>query len=374
MRRGCATRLGCEWTSDGKLRHPAFLGWREDKSPDETQAEVPVDVEREPLRADKPKSSRKRSVKGAKEVHKTVPRSTTVDTSAVVLTNPTKVLYPADGYTKQDVTDYYARVAEPLLHALADRPLALQHWPNGITKAMFFRQSIVATDKAPWMHTVKTPTSTKSGSAEHLVADSPTALAWLAQRATLTVHMWSSREGSLDQPDWVVFDLDPGEGHDIEQAIPVAHALHRLFEQLSLPSVPKTTGKRGLHVLVPLLPGHTHRDAVDFAVQIGTAITSVVPEATLERTISKRNGRLYLDCHQNSYGKTIVAPYSPRALDGATVSAPLKWSEVVPGLAVGAFTIATMPARLDKVGDLFAPALTQGVRLPRFSGNVKGKI
>ncbi len=360
-----------EWTSDGKLRHPAFLGWREDKSPAETQPELPEDVARDDDRhAGKPKSSRKRPVSEARQatpLAQVVPRGTT---AAVTLTNPTKILYPADGYTKQDVSDYYARVAEPMLRALADRPLALQHWPNGIHKATFFRQSIMATDKAPWMRTVTTPTSTKSGSAEHLVADSPTALAWLAQRATLTVHMWSSRAGSLDQPDWVVFDLDPGEGQGIEQAIPVAQALHRLFEQLSLPSVPKTTGKRGLHVLVPLLPGHTHRDAVHFALQIGQAITSVIKEATLERTISKRKGRLYLDCHQNGYGKTIVAPYSPRALDGATVSAPLMWSEVVPGLAVGAFTIATMPARLAKVGDLFAPCLTQGVRLPRFSGNV----
>jgi bifunctional non-homologous end joining protein LigD len=133
-----------------------------------------------------------------------------------------------------------------------------------------------------------------------------------------------------------------------------------------LPSVVKTTGKRGLHVLVPLLPGHTHDDAVEFAVKIGTAVTSVIPEATLERSIGKRKGRLYLDCFQNGYGKTIVAPYSPRGADGAPVSAPLKWSEVTESLDPHAFTIKTMPARLGKVGDLFAPALDGGVRLPRF--------
>jgi bifunctional non-homologous end joining protein LigD len=215
------------------------------------------------------------------------------------------------------------------------------------------------------MRIVSTPTSTARGSAEHLVADSPTALRWLAQRATLTLHMWSSRAQSLDQPDWVIFDLDPAEGRGIEQAIPIANALHKLFEQLSLPSVAKTTGKRGLHVLVPLLPGHTHDDAVEFALKIGGAVTSVVEEATLERAIAKRKGRLYLDCLQNGYGKTIVAPYSPRAADGAPVSAPLKWSEVTEGLDPRAFTVETMPKRLDKLGDLFAPARSGGARIPR---------
>jgi bifunctional non-homologous end joining protein LigD len=327
-----------EMTADGKLRHPSFLGLRDDKSPRETTLERPT------------------------------PRADAAPTRAPVevkLTNPDKVLYPADGYTKRDLAAYYAAVAAPLLHALAGRPLALQHWPNGIAKPSFFKQGLTEHDREPWMTIAETPTRTTSRSVHHLVADRPETLAWLAQRATLVLHMWSSRMGSLEQPDWVIFDLDPGEGNGIAQAIPVAQALHRLFEQLSMPSLVKTTGKRGLHVLVPLLPGHTHDDAVEFALKIGGAVASVVPEATLERSIPKRKGRLYLDCLQNGYGKTIVAPYSPRGSDGAPVSAPLKWSEVDASLAPASFTVATMPARLAAVGDLFAPALTGGVRLPR---------
>ncbi len=324
-----------EMTADGKLRHPAFLGLRDDKTPKETTLE----------RAE--------------------PHADAAATTTIKLTHPEKVLYPADGYAKRDLADYYAKVATPMLHALAGRPLALQHWPNGIAKASFFRQGLLAHDREPWMTIASTPARTKSESVDHLVADRPEALQWLAQRATLVVHMWSSRVGSLEQPDWVVFDLDPGEGNDIAQAIPVADALHRLFDQLSMPSFVKTTGKRGLHVLVPLLPGHTHEDAVEFALKIGGAVTSVVKEATLERSIGKRKGRLYLDCLQNGYGKTIVAPYSPRGSDGAPVSTPLKWTEVTDALDPHAFTIATMPKRLAAVGDLFAPALTSGVRLPR---------
>lgn len=341
-----------EVTADGKLRHPSFQGLREDKAPLETVLERPEDA---PSSAASPSRS-PAPAPTSRRAHGHAPPK---------LTRPDKVLYPRDGLTKRDLYDYYAAVSAPLLRALAGRPLALQHWPDGIDKPGFFRQSVQAREREPWMHVVETPTSTARGTAEHFVADSPEALAWLAQRATLTLHMWSARAGSLDQPDWVVFDLDPGEGQGIAQAVPVARALKHLFDQLSLPSLAKTTGKRGLHVLVPLLPGHTHEDAVEFALKIGGAVTTVLAEATLERAVARRKGRLYLDCMQNGYGKTIVAPYSPRALDGAPVSAPLKWSEVHEGLDPAAFTLRTMPRRLDAVGDLFAAATSAGVRLPR---------
>jgi bifunctional non-homologous end joining protein LigD len=346
-----------EMTADGRLRHPSFQGLRADKAPHETELE-------EPAPPPKRTSRRERSPKAADPAH--VAAAEPQGPVTVKLTSPDKVLYPADGYTKRDLAEYYAAVSEPMLRALAERPLALQHWPDGLAKGSFFRQGLLPHDREPWMRIVDTPARTKASSVHHLVANRPEALQWLAQRSTLTVHMWSSRAGSLEQPDWVIFDLDPAEGRGVEQAVPVAQALHRLFEQLSLPSVVKTTGKRGLHVLVPLLPGHTHDDAVEFALKIGQAVTSVVKEATLERSLNKRKGRLYLDCLQNGYGKTIVAPYSPRAENGAPVSAPLKWSEVDDALDPSAFTIKTMPKRVMKVGDLFAPALTGGVRLPRF--------
>src|SRR5262249_39132490 len=134
---------------------------------------------------------------------------------------------------------------------------------------------------------------------------------------------------------------------------------------LSLPSVIKTSGKRGLHVLVPLAPGHTHDDTLEFALALGRAVAGVLPSVTLERSISKRRGRLYLDCMQNGYGKTIVAPYSPRGINGAPVSAPLKWSEVSKKLDPLQFSIKTIPRRLDQVGDLFEVMTRSGVRLPR---------
>jgi bifunctional non-homologous end joining protein LigD len=320
-----------EWTGDGKLRHPSFQGLRDDKKPDEVVREKATHV------------------KGAP--------------SLVELTNPDRVIYPKDGITKQGVADYYAAVSGPLVRALADRPLALQHWPKGIAHDSWFHQNI---DKnAPdWLTVGETPGVKRK--VRHLIVDRPETLRWLAQRSALTIHMWSSRMEHLGMPDWVVFDLDPADGHGIEQTIEVAHALKRLLDELSLPSLPKTSGKRGLHVFVPLLPGHTHEDALGFAEHIGHAITSVLEQTTMERAKKDRHGRLYFDCYQNGYGKTMVAPYSLRGSDGAPVSAPLRWSEVSDKLDPLAYNLRTMPERLRKVGDLWNDAISHGARLPRF--------
>jgi bifunctional non-homologous end joining protein LigD len=265
--------------------------------------------------------------------------------------------------TKQDVADYYDRVASPLLRALADRPLALEHWNDGIDAPPWFQQNI-GKAAPPWMRLAETPTRTGRRLVRHLVADRPEALRWLAQHSVLTIHMWSSRVQDLESPDWVVFDLDPAEGRGIEQAVEAALVLQGLFERLSLPSVPKTSGQEGLHVFIPLAPGHSHEQALEFAAFVSAAVARELPEVTVERSPAKRRGRLYLDAYQNGYGKTVVAPYSPRARNGAPVSAPLRWSEVTAKLDPLRYTIRTMPGRLDKVGDLFEPALRDGVRLP----------
>jgi bifunctional non-homologous end joining protein LigD len=184
--------------------------------------------------------------------------------------------------------------------------------------------------------------------------------------SALTVHMWSSRGESLEQPDWVLFDLDPAAGKGIEQAIAAAGVMRRLLENLQLPSVPKTSGKRGIHVLVPLAAGYSHEQVAQWALAVATAVSAQVPDMTVERSIASRNGRLYLDALQNGYGKTVVAPYSLRAIDGAPVSAPLRWSEITKKLDPLKFNLRTMPDRLAKVGDLFAEVFGKGAKLPQF--------
>ncbi|HEX9602380.1 MAG TPA: DNA ligase D, partial [Myxococcales bacterium] len=348
-----------EWTSDGKLRHPSFQGLRPDKTPMETVREKP---------AAPPKASRSRSgsgsTSGSGSGSTPGPRSDqAAEPAEVKLTSPDRVLYPKDGITKRDVAAYYDAVSGPLLAAIKDRPLAVIHWNQGVGKPGWFEQN-TGQKAEPWMKVVDTPSS--KGPVRHLVVDRPETLRWLAQHAALELHMWHSRVESLTMPDWVVFDLDPADGKGIEQAVEVAQILQGMFDRLGLPSVPKTTGKRGLHVFVPLAPGHTYDDAQAFALSVGETVVRKLPQVTLERTKEKRKGRLYFDCLQNGYGKTVIAPYSLRGVDGAPVSTPLRWNEVEPGLDPKRFNLRTVPDRLKEVGDLFAPALRQGVRLPRF--------
>ncbi len=316
-----------EWTSDHRLRHPSFLGLREDKGVKEVVHEKPT----------------------------------------VTLTNPDRLLYPRDGITKKDVVAYYEAMAEPMLHALRDRPLTLEHWNQGIDKPSWFHQNI-GKEGPDWLTTVETPTRVASrATVKHLIVDSAEALRWLAQMSVLTVHMWSSRAESLEEPDWILFDLDPAKGKGIEQAIEAAGVMRRVLETLELPSVPKTSGKRGIHVFVPLVSGYSHEEVAEFACSIADAVTKKVPGMTVERSLAKRRGRLYLDCMQNGYGKTVVAPYSLRAIDGAPVSAPLKWSEITAKLDPLKYNIKTMPNRLAKVGDLFADVFKNRVKLPKLN-------
>lgn len=316
-----------EWTGDNRLRHPAFLGIREDKGVSEVVKETPV--------------------------------------HAVTLTNPDRVLYPKDKITKQDLANYYEAVAEPMIRALRDRPLSLEHWNQGITKPSWFHQD-VGKGAPPWVTTIDTPTrTTKAGSVRHLVVDKPETLRWLAQMSVLTVHMWASRGAALNEPDWLVFDLDPAKGKGIAQAIDAAIVMRGLLENLRVPSVPKTSGKRGIHVFLPLVGGYTHEEAADFACSIAAAVARTVPGITVERSLNMRKGRLYLDCMQNAYGKTVVAPYSPRAIDGAPVSAPLEWGEITRKLDPLKFNMRTMPDRLAKKGDLFERVFEERVKLPQ---------
>ena len=320
-----------EWTGDNRLRHPSFLGMREDKSPKEVVRERPQSV--------------------------------------VTLTHPERVLYPKDKITKQDVADYYAAVADAMIATLRDRPLALEHWNQGIAAPSWFHQN-VGKEAPPWVTTIETPTRVASRkTVRHLVVDKPETLQWLAQMSVLTIHMWSSRGASLNEPDWLVFDLDPAKGKGIEQAIEAAIVMRRLLENLKVPSVPKTSGKRGIHVFVPLVEGYSHEQAAAWACAIAGAVSNEVPFMTVERAIAGRHGRLYLDCMQNGYGKTMVAPYSLRAIDGAPVSAPLKWSEITKKLDPLKFNLRTMPERLAKVGDLFARVFEDRTELPELKAD-----
>ena len=348
-----------EWTRDGKLRHPSFQGLREDKKPEDCRRELPVQIKGEHRAKAKVASRSATANPAAKAASESSIKATPVP--PVALTHPDRIIFPESKLTKKDVFEYYQRVAPVMVPALAGRPLTLQQWPKGIRGEGFFRQNIQG---APaWATTVEVEHERRE--VRHLIVDRPETLEWLANQSALTLHIWSSRVPHLTEPDWVIFDLDPVE-NGWENLVKVAHALQGMLEQLGLQSVPKTSGKRGLHVLVPIARGHTHADALDFAVAVASTLEKGLPEiATTERSIRQRRGRLYVDALQNGMGKTLVAPYSIRAIEGAPVSTPLKWREVTAKLNPMDFNPKTVPRRINEVGDLFAPALSGKQRLPR---------
>jgi bifunctional non-homologous end joining protein LigD len=313
---------------DGSLRTPVLISLREDKTPEECT----VDDE-EPL-APAPR---------------TPPATATPE--RVRLSNPTKVLFPRDGVTKQDVLAYYLAIAPALLPHLTARPITLQRWPDGIDGEAWYQHN--APHPLPaFVHFLSEEKKRR------VIVDNVETLAWLVNLAALTLHVWSSRVPKLEQPDYTILDLDPGDG-SWKDVIRVALAVRAVTDSLSLPTVVKTSGQRGLHVVVPLAPGPTHDDATAFAGRVAEAVAKALPGvATTERAKERRKGRLYIDYLINGRGKAIVAPYSIRALDGAPVSTPLMWSEVTEELDPRAFTIRTVPDRVAKHGDLFALALS----------------
>jgi bifunctional non-homologous end joining protein LigD len=366
-----------EWTNDGRLRHPVFLGLRTDKKPEEVVRERPAPAARGRARKTEAKAPRKRAVakrtasrhrgsrraptaRAARSARLSAREALPMAESRALLTHGDRVVFPKEGYTKADVFEHYRQVAPLLVPVLKNRPISVQQWPGGIQAPGFFKHDL--SGKPDWLPTLHVKHSDRE--IDHVNVKDTEALLWLANQSALTLHMWSSHAPKLEQPDWVLFDLDPGKGTWAD-LITVATAMRKKLESLGLESFPKTSGKRGLHVLVPLRAGYTHERAAQFASEVANAVAAKLQDiATTERSISKRQGRLYIDAGQNGRGKTVVVPYSLRPVEGAPFSAPLKWSEVTKRLTPGRFNLRTLRKRLDAVGDLFAPVLETKQKLP----------
>ncbi|MDX2089893.1 MAG: non-homologous end-joining DNA ligase [Kofleriaceae bacterium] len=270
------------------------------------------------------------------------------------LTNADKVLYPRDGHCKRDIVGYYRAIAPVLVPHLVDRPVVIQRWPDGIDEQHWYQHRMPprAPDylRAAYVDGVR-----------RIILESADALLWMANQAGLTFHAFGSRLATLSEPDYAMLDLDPGERTTWwAELVEIALAIRKLLELLELPSVVKTSGQRGLHVLIPLARGHTFAEAEELARGIGRMLERLHPtKVSLETEREKRRGRLLVD-HKQFLAKTLVAPYSLRGVDGAPVSTPLAWDEVTPTLDPRAFTLRTVRARLDASGDLAARLFVGG--------------
>jgi bifunctional non-homologous end joining protein LigD len=289
----------------------------------------------------------------------------TLQERELALTNLDKVLFPGrDGdapVTKRDLIRYYACIAPVMLPYLLDRPLNLHRYPDGVEKKGFWQKQAPA--YAPeWIPRWKNHDADPGESEEYLVADSPAALAWLANHAAVELHAWTSRLPDIRKPTYALIDIDPGDETSRDELLTLARLHRTALEHLSIRGYPKTSGRRGIQIWVPIAPGPSFEDTRAWVEQLSRAIGKVVPDLVSWTWEKKaRGGLARLDFTQNAINKTLVAPYSVRAAAGATVSVPLTWDELDdPEFASGRWTVRTVMARVREHGDPMAPMLTGG--------------
>ena len=361
-------RLVCEvrfsdWTNDGGIRHPAFIALRSDKRPEECRREAIEAPPEIPSHPSPPLRGRGQGEGGA----------AVVASKEVKLTNLKKMFWPADGYTKGDLVAYYERVAPLLLPYLRDRPLVLTRYPDGITGKSFFQKDAPEFTPA-WVRTERVYSKDAEREIDYFVVDDVESLRYLANSGTIPLHLWASRLGSLERPDWLVLDLDP-KGAPFTDVVKVARALHRILDDVELPSYPKTSGATGLHILIPLGARYTYDEVRTFARLLAVLGVEAEPEiSTVARPLRSRGGKVYIDFGQNGHGQTIVGPFSLRPLPGAPASCPLTWGEVTARLDPARFTMITVPKRFDKMADPLAPVLTGGIDMAATVARIEERL
>ncbi|MES2276615.1 MAG: DNA ligase D [Bacteroidota bacterium] len=274
-----------------------------------------------------------------------------------------KIYWPEERLTKRDVFNYYDQVAPYIMPYLKDRPMSLNRFPNGIVGQSFYQKDVK--DKAPeWAKTMP-HTNGEGEDKEYLVATNEASLLWMVSLGCIEMNPWFSRTQSPDNPDFCVIDLDPDK-NTFDQVIEAAQEVKKVLDAMDVPSFPKTSGSTGMHIYIPLYAKYTYEQSQMFAKIIVSLVHKQIPHYTsLERMISARKGKMYLDFLQNRPGATIAGPYSLRPKPSATVSMPLSWDEVKPGLSMRDFTIFNSIGRLKETGDLFRGVLGKGIDLEK---------
>jgi bifunctional non-homologous end joining protein LigD len=343
-----------EWTGDGHLRHPVFVRLRDDKRPEECAAPPGRDPPPVALPAVTSPDASSPDAASPDAPSPDVPtaRSASPDTASPDprFTNLDKVYWPGDGHTKGDLLAYYRAVGPWILPYLEGRPLTLTRFPDGIAGKSFFQKDAPSWTPS-WVRTETVWSEDANREVSYFLADDLETLLYVVNLGSIPLHVWASRLPDLARPDWAVLDLDPKDA-PFAHVVRIARRVGQLCGEVGLPSYPKTTGQRGLHVLVPLGRQLTHAQARDLAHVLCRRLADEMPDiATLARPVAARGGRVYLDWLQNGQGKTLVAPFSVRPRPGAPVSTPLDWSEVNARLDPARFTIETVPRRLRRRGD-----------------------
>ncbi|HSU49325.1 MAG TPA: DNA ligase D [Segetibacter sp.] len=358
-----------EMTKDGSIRHPSFRGLREDKKAKDVVREVPIDVTE--IVNDENKLVKKKVLeKPVTQERKTLlnPNEETqvknVGGHDMKFTNLSKVFWPDEHVTKRDMINYYYQVAPYILPYVKDRPQTLNRFPHGIKGEAFYQKDVKG--KAPdWIETFPYHSYTDGRDKEFLVCTNEASLLYIASLGCIEINPWSSRKQKPDNPDWCIIDLDPDQ-NTFEQVMEAACVTKQILDSISITAYPKTSGSTGLHIYIPFGAKYTYEDSKEFGRKLAKLIHKQLPKfTTIERKISDRKGKMYIDFLQNRPQATVAGPYSLRPKAGATVSMPLHWDEIKVGLTIKSFTIFNAVDRIKEQGDLFTGVLGKGIDLEK---------
>jgi bifunctional non-homologous end joining protein LigD len=345
-----------EWTQDKNLRHPVYLGLRVDKKASEvfltSNTKNSDSIKKETMNKEpKDKAENDYDLKVGKTI--------------LHLTNQNKIYYPNDGITKGDIVQYYNEVADLILPYLKNRPESMNRYPNGIDSPSFYQKDVDIEKTPSWLKTKKIFSESNDADVNYLICNNKETLLYMANLGCIEMNPWNSTIQNIENPDWLVIDIDPDK-QDFSVVVETALVVKDIMDEFETECLCKTSGASGLHVYIPLGAQYDYDSIKILAELIAKEVQSRLPETTsLERSIKKRDHKIYIDYLQNRIGQTLAAPYSVRPKPSATVSTPLEWSEVNSKLHPSQFTIKNVLKRFEKKGDLWTPVLSKGADIKK---------
>lgn len=350
-----------EITRDGMFRHPVFLHLREDK-----------DINEVSMKSTKPVRNPK-AVSPPEEAKNETDKIFTFGKSKVKVTNVNKVYFPEDGVTKGDVVNYYISMADYILPYLKGRPESLLRNPNGIHEKGFFHKD--AGENVPsFVKSIKVYSDSNDKEIDYIICDNLATLVYLNNLGCIEINPWHSTVKALENPDYLMIDIDPSDKNTFDQVIEAALMVKEILDKAGAEAYCKTSGASGLHIYVPTGKKYSFEQVKDFTYLVCMMANDQLKDfTTLERNLQKRgNQHIYMDYLQNRRGQTIASVYSLRPKVGATVSTPLLWEEVKKGLSPKQFTIHNIEQRVKKMGDIFTGVLGKGIDLKKCLKNLGG--
>ena len=364
-----------EMTRDGAIRHPSFKGLREDKDAKDVVREPPAAVT-EIVNEEHALVRKNVLATPGKEERKTLLNPTEESQVKAIcghdlkFTNLSKVFWPKENVTKRDVLNYYYQVAPYMLPYIKDKPQTLNRYPNGIEGKTFYQKDVKG--KAPeWVKTFPYHSYADGRDKEFAVITDEASLLYVAGLGCIEINPWSSRTEKPDNPDWCIIDLDPDK-NTFEQVIETACVTKQILDTIEVSACCKTSGSTGLHIYIPFGAKYSYEDSKEFGRALAKLIHGQLPEYTsIERKISDRKGKMYVDFLQNRPQATVAGPYSLRPKPGAPVSMPLHWEEVKIGLTIQTYNIFNAVDRLKEQGDIFTGVLGEGIDLEKALKNIE---